>query len=65
MLFTIEVLRSGEGGSEDVLHRVKVDEISPKRAKTKADLLLTTWRGRGATSTRILNPRGEKLYEKS
>ena len=65
MVFTIEVLRSGETGSEEVLHRAKVDEISPKRARTKAEQLLTTWRSRGATSMRILNPRGETLYVSS
>lgn len=62
MVFTIEVIRSSQSGSEEVLQRAKVDEISPKRARTKAEQLFTTWRNRGATSVRVLNPHGETLY---
>jgi hypothetical protein len=62
MKFTIEVVRAAEGGSPQVLHRTAVDEISPRRAKTKADQLRSAWRGRGATAVRVLNPRGEELY---
>lgn len=63
MKFTIEVLRAIEAEGQQVLHRTTVDEISPRRAKTDADLLLKAWRGRGATRARVLNPRGEELYE--
>ncbi|MFY9695024.1 MAG: hypothetical protein WA776_22320 [Xanthobacteraceae bacterium] len=62
MKFTIEVVRAVEGGAQDVLHRATIDEISPRRAKTKADLLRSVWLGRGATVVRVLNPRGEELY---
>ena len=62
MKFTIEIVRSVTGGREDVLHRTTVDEISPKRAKGKADQLLSGWRGRGASGARILNHQGEELY---
>jgi hypothetical protein len=61
MKFTIEVVRV-EAGRQHVLHRTAVDEISPRRAKTKADQLRSAWRGRGATAARVLNPRGEELY---
>lgn len=62
MKFTIEVVRGGEGGRHQVLHQTTVDEINPKRAKTRADQLLQAWRSRGATATRVLNHRGEELY---
>jgi hypothetical protein len=62
MRFTIEVVRAGEGGHKDVLHRTALDEISPRRAKTKADQLWSAWRNRGATVVVVLNPRGEELY---
>jgi hypothetical protein len=62
MKFRIEVVRAGEGGRVEVLHRFTADEISPKRIKVRADQLLKFWRNRGATSARVLNPRGEELY---
>jgi hypothetical protein len=62
MKFIIEVVRAGGGGHAEVLHRATADEISPKRVKVKADLLLDFWRGRGATLARVLNGRGEELY---
>jgi hypothetical protein len=62
MKFTIEIVRTVSGEGEDVLHRTIVDEISPKRAKAKADQLLGGWRGRGASGARILNHQGEELY---
>ncbi|HUI14301.1 MAG TPA: hypothetical protein VL048_12630, partial [Xanthobacteraceae bacterium] len=37
MKFTTDVVRAGEGGRPDVLHRTTVEEISPRRVKTKAD----------------------------
>jgi hypothetical protein len=62
MKFTIEIVRAASGEGEGVLHRTVVDEISPKRAKAKADQLLGGWRGRGASGARILNHHGEELY---
>jgi len=62
MKFTIEVVRPGEGGREQVMHRTTVEEISPRRAKTKADALSLAWRKRGASAARVLNPHGEELY---
>lgn len=62
MKFTIEVSRSGAGGPDEVLHRVTADEISPKRIKVRAEQLFQFWRGRGATSARVLNASGEELY---
>lgn len=62
MKFTIEIVRAGAGGREDILHRTTVEEISPKRAKGKADQLLGGWRNRGASGARILNHHGEELY---
>ncbi len=62
MKFTIEVVRIAEDGREDVLYRSAVDEISPRRAKTKADQLVKIWSRRGATSVRVLNHLREELY---
>ena len=62
MKFVIEVVRTGEGGREQVLHRSTVDEISPRRAKTKAGQLIKTWGNRGASAVRVLNHRGEELF---
>lgn len=62
MKFTIEVVRIAEDEREKVLHRSWVDEISPRRAKTKADQLVKIWNSRGATSVRVLNHLGEELY---
>ena len=62
MKFTIEVVHAVEGGRQQVLNRTTVDEISPKRAKTRADQLLNAWRRRGATAARVLNQYGEELY---
>jgi hypothetical protein len=62
MKFTIEVLLSRGVEREQVLYRASVDEISPKRAKTRADQLLRIWRGRGASRARVLNHQGEEIY---
>lgn len=62
MKYKIEVLRADEGGGESVLHRVVVDEISPRRTRTRAERLLGTWQRRGASATRVLNHHGEELY---
>jgi hypothetical protein len=62
MKFIIEVVRADDRGRTEILHRVAADEISPKWVKVRADQLLTFWRGRGATSARVLNVRGEELY---
>jgi streptomycin 6-kinase len=60
--FIIEVVRAGDGDRTEVLHRLTADEISPKRVKVRAEQLFQFWRGRGATSARVLNARGEELY---
>jgi hypothetical protein len=65
MKFIVEVIRAVEDGRTEVLHRVTAEEISPKRVKVKADRLIAVWRGRGATSARVLNARGEELYKTS
>lgn len=62
MKFTIEVVRTAEGGRDEVVYRTSVDEISPRRAKTKADQLVKIWSTRGAASVRVLNHRDEELY---
>lgn len=62
MKFTIEVVRSVENRREEVLHRSTIDEISPRRAKAKANQLVRVWNGRGATLARVLNHHGEELY---
>lgn len=53
MKFVIEIIRINEASAE-VLDRVEIDEMSKKRAAAKANLLLSHWRDRGATSARIL-----------
>ena len=62
MKFTIEVVRSLEGGRQEIMHTVSIDAISPRRAKTKADELVRTWRGRGASAALVFNHRREELY---
>ena len=62
MKFTIEVVCTIEGGRERILHRSTVHEISPRRAKTKADQLVKIWGSRGGTLVRVLNYNGEELY---
>lgn len=62
MKFTIEVVRIAEDELEKVLYRSSIDEISPRRAKTKAEQLAKIWSARGATSVRVLNYLGEELY---
>jgi hypothetical protein len=59
MKFNIEIVRD-DGG---VVHRVSVDEMSPRRAKTKAAALLNSHAGRGATGARVLNDKGQELYK--
>jgi hypothetical protein len=62
MKFVIEVVRVDERGRDQVLHRSTADEISPRRAKTKAGQLIKTWSNRGASAVRVLNHRGEELF---
>ena len=62
MKFAIEILRANVGARTDILHRVTVDEMNPKMARTKAADLLAAWRRRGANAARILNGHGEELY---
>jgi hypothetical protein len=62
MKFTIEVVRAQEAGRHEILHHTTVDEINPKRARSRADQLLSAWRPRGATAARVLNHRGEEVY---
>jgi hypothetical protein len=65
MKFIIELVRAADSGGTEVMHRAAADEIGPKRVKVRADELLKAWRGRGATSARVLNVRGEELYTSS
>jgi hypothetical protein len=62
MKFTIEVIRAAEGEREEVLYRSTGDEISPRRAKTKADQLVKIWGKRGGISVRVLNHWARRLY---
>jgi hypothetical protein len=59
MRFEIEIIRD----NGEVVYRVSVDEMSPKRAKTKAAELLNLYAGRGATGARVSNARKEELYK--
>ena len=59
MRFKIEIVRE----SGEVLYRTVVDEISPRRAKTKAAALLQSYGSRGAANARVSNDRGEELYK--
>lgn len=54
MKFLVEVVRSSKG-RERVLSRLEIDESSPRKAETKAQLLLAPWRNSGATSTRVVS----------
>jgi hypothetical protein len=61
MKFTIEILRAAEG-VEQVLSRSVFRAISPRGAKNKAQILLSSWKARGANGVRILNGSGQELY---
>jgi len=47
--------RAGVGRRDEVVHRVTVDEINPKRVKVRSEQLLGFWRSRGASRVRVLN----------
>jgi hypothetical protein len=59
MKFTIEIVRD----DGQVLLRMAVDAISPKRAINTATELLRSYQGRGATTARISTDKGEQLYK--
>jgi hypothetical protein len=61
MKFTIEILQIAEG-AEQVLYRLGLRAISPRWAKNKAQVLLSSWKARGANGVRILNGSGQELY---
>jgi hypothetical protein len=61
MKFTIEILRVTEE-VEQVLYRLGLRTISPRWAKNKAQILLSSWKARGANGVRILNGSGQELY---
>jgi hypothetical protein len=61
MKFTVEIFRMDAAGVS-VLHRSAMDGISPKWAKTRATTLLNAWRHRGANGVRVLNAKGEEVY---
>ena len=61
MRLIIEVVRFGDTG-EEVLHRAKVNVISPKWAKTRAQRLINEWKPRVANGARIVNAAGQQVY---
>jgi hypothetical protein len=60
--FTIEVVRAIEGGGTEILRRISVEAISPRRPMLQTDQQLHAWRAREATGARLLNHRGEEIY---
>jgi len=57
MKFLVKVVRATANG-ERILGRLEIEESSPRKARTKADLLLAPWRSRGATATRLVKKPG-------
>lgn len=62
MRFTIEICATGKDGAETVLHRTIVSAINPVGARKETHRLLAVWKRRRATSARVLNGHGERLY---
>ena len=59
MKFVIEVILASETDTE-ILDRIEIDAMSKKRAVAKAKLLLSHWRNKGATGTRVATHRTEE-----
>jgi hypothetical protein len=59
----IEIMRDGPSGSPEVILRISVEALSPKRAKAAAARELTSWASRGANRVAIYNHNIQKLYE--
>ena len=51
--FIVQTVRTGAAG-EEVLAGVNIDDLSKKRARAKAKLLLGAWRKDGANSFRLV-----------
>jgi hypothetical protein len=56
-------MRDGPGGSPEVIIRISVEALTPKRAKAEAARELTSWASRGANRVAIYNHNIQKLYE--
>jgi hypothetical protein len=63
MQFHIEITRDTAGVSTKVIYRTIVDEMSPERAKTKAEALLNLYAGRGANGARVLDQKNNELLK--
>jgi hypothetical protein len=61
--FSIEILRKALDGSSEVIHRMTMEAVAPKRVKATAVRELDGWTSRGATSVAIYNQSFQKLYE--
>jgi hypothetical protein len=61
--FTIEIYSTDDGGSETLLHRTTITAINPQIARKEARHLFVDWKRRQATSARLLNAHGERLWD--
>jgi hypothetical protein len=59
----IEIMRDGPDGSPEVILRISVEALTPKRAKAQAARELISWASRGANRVAIYNHNVQKLYE--
>lgn len=60
MKYTVEIACTGVDA--DVVHRIQIDELSRRRARAKAQLVLGAWRNHAPKCARILNSRNKQLY---
>ena len=63
MRFFVEITRDAPDGAPEVIIRISVKALTPKRAKAQAARELTSWASRGANRVAIYNHNIQKLYE--
>jgi hypothetical protein len=61
--FSVEIYRDSPDGSAEIIHRMTIYALTPKRIKSVAADQLKIWAPRGATRVVIHNPSKQKLYE--
>jgi hypothetical protein len=62
MKFVIEILRTASDADTEILRRLTIQAISPKRAKAEAQSLLDGLKARGANRARVLNHSHEEIF---
>jgi hypothetical protein len=63
MNFTIEIIATGDDGSDELLHKTTVEAMTARDARKEASRLLKGWSSKHkATRVRMMNERAELLY---